>query len=76
MANRFNTWLKNIHRSIDEILNLLPSKRSIVKSQNDLKVKKAVERTIEINGEAVHRNLKHRHTDIQVSTAQKIIETQ
>lgn len=43
--------------------------------QNDLKTKKAVERNIEIIGEAINRISKYKGIDIEIKNAQKIIGT-
>ena len=53
MDNKINAWLEDILRSIDEIYDFLPEKRDFFEFQKDLKTKKAVERNIEIIGEAV-----------------------
>ena len=43
--------------------------------KNDLKTKKAVERNIEIIGEAINRILKYKDCTIKINNAQKIIGT-
>ncbi|MCX2678550.1 DUF86 domain-containing protein [Galbibacter sp. EGI 63066] len=75
MDNRINAWLEDIIRSIDEIDDFLPEKRNFLEYQKDLKTKKAVERNIEIIGEAVSRISKHKDCDIEIKNAQKIIGT-
>jgi len=55
MDNKVNAWLEDIVRSIDEIFEFMPEKRDFIEFQKDLKTKKAVERNIEIIGEAVNR---------------------
>jgi uncharacterized protein with HEPN domain len=40
-----------------------------------LKTKKAVERNIEIIGEAINRISKYKHSEIEIKNAQKIIGT-
>lgn len=52
------TWLEDIDRSIVEIFDFLPEKRDFYLFQNDLKTRKAIERNLEIIGEALNRILK------------------
>ncbi len=73
MDNRINSWLEDVERSIDEIFDFLPEKRNFLVYQKDLKTKKAVERNIEIIGEAINRILKYKKIDIKIKNAQKII---
>jgi uncharacterized protein with HEPN domain len=75
MDNRINSWLEDIERSIDEIFDFLPKKRDFVAYQKDLKTKKAIERNIEIIGEAINRILKYKDFEIEIKNAQKIIGT-
>lgn len=53
--NRINAWLEDIERCIDEIFEFLPNEKNFFEYQKDLKTKKAIERNIEIIGEAVNR---------------------
>lgn len=75
MDNRINAWFEDIIKSIDEIFEFLPEKRDFTEYQKDLKTKKAVERNVEIIGEAINRIDKHKETDFQIVNAQKIIST-
>lgn len=75
MDNRINSWLEDIIKSIDEIFEFLPEKKDFFEYQKDLKTKKAVERNIEIIGEAINRILKHKDCDFQINNGQKIIGT-
>lgn len=75
MDNRINSWLEDIERSIDEIFDFLPEQRDFLEYQKDLKTKKAVERNIEIIGEAINRILKYKYSEIEIKNAQKIIGT-
>ncbi|MET4080672.1 uncharacterized protein with HEPN domain [Pedobacter sp. UYP30] len=75
MDNRINAWLQDIIKSIDEIFDFLPEKRDFFEYQNDLKTKKAIERNIEIIGEAINRISKHGDFKIEIKNAQKIIGT-
>jgi len=75
MSNRINGWLEDIIKSIDEIYEFLPEKKDFFQYQKDLKTRKAVERNLEIIGEAINRILKQEDTDIEIINAQKIIGT-
>lgn len=75
MDNRVNAWLEDIIKSIDEIFDFLPEKKNFFEYQKDLKTKKAVERNIEIIGEAINRIVKYKESDFQINNAQKIIGT-
>ncbi len=76
MDNKINAWLEDIERSINEIFDFLPKEKNFIEYQKDLKTKKAVERNIEIIGEAVNRILKHKDADkIQIKNTQRIIGT-
>ena len=57
MENRVNIWLQDIKQAITEIYSFLPEKRNFIEFQKDIKTKKAVERNLEIIGEAVNRIL-------------------
>jgi len=74
MDLEIKTWLQDIDRSIEEIYSFLPPKRNFFEFQNDLKTKKAVERNLEIIGEALNRVLKER-PDIKISDSRKIVDT-
>ena len=75
MDNRINAWLEDISRSIDEIFDFMPEKKDFFEYQKDLKTKKAVERNVEIIGEAINRISKYKNTEIEIKNAQKIIGT-
>jgi uncharacterized protein with HEPN domain len=66
--------LKDIELSIAEIYEFLPKKRDFHSFRKDLKTRKAVERNIEIIGEAMDRILK---TDpsFPISDSRKIVDT-
>jgi uncharacterized protein with HEPN domain len=68
------TWLEDIIQSIDEIEEFLPEKRDFFEFKKDLKTRKAIERNIEIIGEAVSRILRV-HPEIKISNARKIVDT-
>ena len=75
MNNRIYAWLEDIINCIDEIFEFLPEERDFFLYQKDIKTKKAIERNIEIIGEAVNRITKHEDSNIVISNAQKIIGT-
>ena len=75
MDKDIQTWLYDILLSIDEIDSYFePDKRFFEVYQNDIKTKRAVERDIEIIGEAVNRILK-KDSKFQLDNSQKIIGT-
>ena len=74
MEKEVKTWFEDIRLSIDEIEEFLPEKRNFFEFQKDLKTRKAIERNIEIIGEAVNRILKV-YPDIEITNARKIIDT-
>lgn len=75
MDNRINAWLEDIIRSIDEIFDFLSETRDFFEYQKDLKTKKAIERNIEIIGEAINRISKYKGDNLEIKNAQKIIGT-
>lgn len=75
MDNKINAWLEDILRSIDEIFDFLPEEKDFFEFQKDLKTKKAVERNIEIIGEAVNRISNYKSTKIEIQNARQIIGT-
>jgi len=75
MDNKINAWLEGILRSIDEIFDFLPEKKDFFEFQKDLKTKKAVERNIEIIGEAVNRITNYKNTKIEIQNARQVIGT-
>lgn len=74
MENEVKTWLSEIQQAIQEINLFLPDRKDFVKFQKDLKTKRAIERNIEIIGEAVGRILKVQ-PDLQITNARKIVDT-
>lgn len=65
------TRLEDIDRSIVEIFDFLPEKRDFYLFQNDLKTRKAIERNLEIIGEALNRILKA-DPDIHITDSSKL----
>lgn len=75
MDNKINAWLEDILKSIDEIYTFLPEKKNFFEYQSDLKTKRAVERNVEIIGEAVNRIVKSNNADFEITNAKNIIGT-
>jgi len=74
MDKEIKAWLSDIERAIAEIYQFLPDQKDFEAFQADLKTKRAIERNIEIIGEAMNRILKTR-SDFPITTARKIIDT-
>lgn len=75
MDNEIKTWLYDILQSISEIESYFENRPSKYEEYiDDLKTKRAVERNIEIIGEAINRITK-RDRNIQLGNVQKIIGT-
>lgn len=66
--------MKDIEQAIIEINNFLPIERNFFAFQKDIKTRKAVERNIEIIGEAMDRILKS-NPNIQITDSRKIVDT-
>ena len=64
----------DFQQSIEEIFLFMGEERNFITYQEDLKTKKAVERNLEIIGEAVNRILKADNS-IQIKNAKNIIGT-
>ena len=74
MEKDIQIWLEDIKQSIDEIEEFLPEKRNFFEFQKDIKTRKAIERNIEIIGEAVNRIL-NVNSEVKISNARKIVDT-
>jgi uncharacterized protein with HEPN domain len=75
MDNDIKAWLYDILNAIMEIKSFFnESTKEFAKYQNDLRTKRAVERNIEIIGEALSRILKRDET-ILISNSRKIVDT-
>ena len=68
------TWLEDITNSIQEIRSFSPKNHNYFEFQKDLKGKRAIERNIEIIGEAVNRILKT-NPNFPITNARKIVDT-
>lgn len=74
MDNSIKTWLYDILNSINEIESYFVDTPKIFEIyQNDLKTKRAIERNIEIIGEAMSRILKENNS-IEISNSRKIVD--
>lgn len=75
MGSRINASLYDILNSIEEIESFIDGKPKVFSEyQNDIKTKRAIERNIEIIGEAVNRILKE-DPNFQIENARNIIGT-
>ncbi|NOQ26465.1 MAG: DUF86 domain-containing protein [Bacteroidales bacterium] len=75
MDNEIKTWLYDILQSINEIDSYYEDKPKIYEEyRTDIKTKRAIERDIEIIGEAVNRILK-KDNSFKISNAKQIIGT-
>lgn len=74
MDIKIKAWLSDIERSIDEIFGFIGDNRDFTSYKSDLKTKKAVERNLEIIGEAVTRIFKL-NPDFHLQNAKSIIGT-
>jgi len=74
MQDEIKVWLEDIEKAIIEINEFLPEPRNFNEFEKDTKTKRAVERNIEIIGEAMSRILKLK-PDIEISNSRKIVDT-
>jgi len=74
MEDEIKTWLLDIRHAIIEINDFLPDQKNFFEFKKDLKTKRAIERNVEIIGEAANRILK-RKPDINITDIKRIIET-
>ena len=75
MASHIDAWLYDILSSIEEIETYFENKHLVFSEyQNDRKTKRAIERNIEIIGEAVNRILKA-DPNFKIENARNIIGT-
>ncbi|MBY0481279.1 MAG: DUF86 domain-containing protein [Chitinophagaceae bacterium] len=75
MEIEVNTWLFNVLSSIEEIDSFFIDKPMTFDAyQNDLRTRRAVERNIEIIGEALNRILS-KEPEINISNSRKIVDT-
>jgi uncharacterized protein with HEPN domain len=73
MDREINSWLFDIMKAIEEIDQFLPQGHRVFEDYTkDIKTKRAVERNLEIIGEAFNRILS-KDSDFQISNSRKII---
>ena len=74
MDNDIKTWLYDILKAINEIESFFAdTPKEFLNYQNDLRTKRAVERNIEIIGEAMSRILKQNET-IEITNSRKLVD--
>ncbi|MGZ3755625.1 MAG: HepT-like ribonuclease domain-containing protein [Mucilaginibacter sp.] len=74
MDIEIKTWLYDILKAINEIDSFFTDRsKNFIEYQSDLRTKRAVERNIEIIGEAVNRILK-KDEGFQLSNSRKIVD--
>lgn len=74
MDNEIKAWLYDILNAIMEIESFFNDRpKDFINYQNDLRTKRAVERNIEIIGEALNRILKRDET-IEIKNSRKIVD--
>jgi len=74
MKPEIYTWLEDINIAIKQIYDFLPEDFKYSDFEDDLKTQKAIERNIEIIGEALNRILRI-SPDIAISDSRKIVDT-
>ena len=74
MEKEIKVWLSDILQAISEINTFLPEQKIFQVFRDDLKTRRAIERNIEIIGEATNRNLAL-NPDIAITSARKIVDT-
>lgn len=75
MDNEIQTWLFDILNSINEIESyFIDRPKSFIDYQKDVRTKRAVERDIEIIGEAMNRILS-KDKNFNLSNSRKIVDT-
>jgi uncharacterized protein with HEPN domain len=74
MDIELKVWLYDIFNAILEIEGFLPVTAEFAAYQNDLKTKRAIERNLEIIGEAMNQILAN-DSSIQLTNSRKIVDT-
>ena len=74
MQEEIKVWLEDIERAMEEIDDFLPNPRNFLEFEKDLKTKRAVERNIEIIGEAMSRIIRLK-PGIEIENSRKIVDT-
>ncbi len=74
MQSELKTWLADIDQAISEINQFIPYPRNFLEFKKDLKGRRAIERNLEIIGEALKRILMA-NPNIEITDARKIVDT-
>lgn len=74
MEDGVKMWLEDIEKAISEINEFLPKSRNFEDFEKDKKTKRAVERNIEIIGEAMNRFLKAK-PNLSIKYSREIVDT-
>lgn len=74
MEREINVWLSDVLVAIEEIESFLPEKKIFEEFTKDIKTKRAVERNLEIIGEATQRILSVSPA-VNISASRKIVDT-
>ncbi|MBL7930677.1 MAG: DUF86 domain-containing protein [Bacteroidia bacterium] len=74
MEKEIKVWLFDIKQAISEINQFLPDQKVFQEFQQDIKSKRAIERNLEIIGEAVNRIL-NQNPNIEITNSRKIVDT-
>lgn len=74
MDKNIELWLHDMLSAVDEIFAFLPEPRNYLEFEQDLKTRRAVERNIEIIGEAMSRILKT-DPECKIANARRIVDT-
>jgi uncharacterized protein with HEPN domain len=74
MEDEIKAWLSDIKQAILEIHEFLSDNKDFLEFKKDLKTKRAIERNVEIIGEAVNRILKS-NPEVRITNARRIVDT-
>lgn len=74
MTTEIKSWLFDFQSAIEELTIFIPPEMDLEGYKNDIKTKRAVERNLEIIGEALNRIIKQ-NPDIAISHKRQIIGT-
>lgn len=74
MDEKIELWLHDMLAAADEIFSFLPEPRNYLVFAKDIKTQRAVERNIEIIGEAMSRILKT-DPEFKIANARRIVDT-
>ena len=74
MEDNIKAWLYDILNAINEIESFfIDTPKEFMHYQSDLRTKRAIERNVEIIGEAMSRILKQ-NTSLQISNSRKLVD--